>query len=119
MRGTTPQAHRRFEALRRRFGGQAFDTLVRQEKATVLAELRQQYAQVREGWGGSPELYRDLDQWVTQANNAALAALAAKERLAPAFERMFVLADGDWPRFIDSIGRLRSLSQSSARWVLM
>lgn len=119
----TLQAHRRLQKLydvpRPDGVSQAeFDTLVRQEKATVLAELRQQYAQVREGWGGSPELYRDLDQWVTQANNAALAALAAKERLAPAFERMFVLADGDWPRFIDSIGRLRSLSREQRHRML-
>lgn len=95
-----------------------FDTLVREEKRAVMAEMRQQYAQVREGWGGSPDLYRDLDQWVANANNAALAALAAREQLAPAFERMLVLADGDWPRFIDSVRRLSSLTKEQRHRML-
>ena len=78
-------------------------------KKSAMAEFRTQYARLREGWGGDPSRFRNLDLWVERANNASFGAQAAYDQLVPGFERLFEHEGRDWTRFYDAVRRLAEL----------
>ncbi len=77
---------------------------LRQAKQAAFERFRQRHAELRAGWGGHA-LY---DAWVARSNNAALAALADYEDLAPAFEALFHRS-GSWPAFYRAVQDLARL----------
>jgi predicted aminopeptidase len=78
-------------------------------KQATLDQFREQYAQLRAGWGGDPARYRGYDLWVARANNASFGAQAAYDELVPGFEALFVREGRDWTRFYDAVKRLAAL----------
>jgi len=78
-------------------------------KIIAMKEFREQYAQLRDSWGGDPARFRGYDQWVAQANNASFGALAAYDALVPGFEALFEREGRDWARFYDAVRQLAAL----------
>ena len=78
-------------------------------KQSTLHEFRQQYAQLRAGWGGEPARWRGYDRWVEHANNASFGAQAAYDDLVPGFEALFEREGRDWDRFYDAVRRLAAV----------
>jgi predicted aminopeptidase len=87
-------------------------------KQEALAQFRQQYAQLRTGWGGDPARWRGYDRWVEQANNASFGAQAAYDDLVPGFEALFEREGRDWTRFYDAVKRLAALPRDERRKLL-
>jgi predicted aminopeptidase len=78
-------------------------------KTVAYDEFRQDYARLRESWGGDAARFRGYDRWVEQANNASFGAQAAYDDLVPGFEALFRSQQGDWRRFYDAVKRLATL----------
>lgn len=103
FRKLTLEYRGRFDALYR---GTASDAEKRIGKATLLRELRADYATLKATrWGG----YAGYDAWFANANNAAFGVLAAYTELMPAFERLFERAGRDYERFYAEVKRLAEL----------
>ncbi len=75
------------------------------KKATVYAEFREAYAQLKQSWGG----YAGYDTWVANANNAAFGALAAYDDWVDAFETLFKHQGGNWVSFYTAVRELSEL----------
>ena len=74
-----------------------------EQKQRILAELRQQYVQLKIKWGGKG----DYDEWFgRQLNNAQLNSVAAYYDFVPGFERLLEVSGGDLPRFYQAAGLL-------------
>ncbi|MES2940905.1 MAG: aminopeptidase [Pseudomonadota bacterium] len=78
-------------------------------KAEAMREFREQYLQMRAGWGGDPARWRGYDRSVERANNASFGAQAAYDDLVPGFEALFRREGGDWQRFYDAVRALAEL----------
>ncbi len=78
----------------------------RRRKREVLGEMREDYARIRESWGG----YAGYDRWFAQdLGNAQLASVAAYARLVPAFQALLAEQGGDLPRFYEAVRRVSRL----------
>ncbi len=75
-------------------------------KIIAMQDFRNDYAQLKLGWGG----YSGYDAWVAGANNAAFGAQAAYDEWVPGFEALFEQQDRDWPRFYDAVRRLSTMA---------
>ena len=85
----------------------------RRRKAEILAQLRDDHRQLRDGkWSGHP----GFDLWFEQVNNAALGVQAAYHAGVPAFERLFEAEGCDFERFHAQVQAwaARSLAQRQA-----
>jgi len=81
-------------------------------KAAAMHEFRAAYAQLKnEQWAG----YAGYDDWVSRANNASFALLAAYGELSPAFEALFERLGADWPRFYAEVQGLAALPKALRR----
>ena len=121
-----------YDGRRRRFRALALATRKRLEtiysqnegvqreqlKQAALQEFRQQYALLREGWGGDPARWRGYDRWVQQANNASFGAQAAYDELVPGFEALFEREGRDWNRFYDAVRRLAAVPKDERHRML-
>ena len=87
-------------------------------KQAALRQFREQYAQLRAGWGIDPARYRGYDRWVERANNASFGAQAAYDELVPGFEALFVREGRDWKRFYDAVKRLAALPRGERHQLL-
>ena len=69
---------------------------MRAEKAAMFAEMRADYARLRESWGG----FHGYDRWFAQApNNALLASVGIYSTRVPAFQALLAREGGDLQRF--------------------
>ncbi len=84
------------------------------QKAAVMQEFRDRYAQLKAGWGG----FAGYDPWVAQANNASFGAQAAYDELVPGFEALYVREQRDWKRFYDAVRQLAALPREERRRAL-
>jgi predicted aminopeptidase len=80
------------------------------QKNAVLQKFRDDYARLKDSWGG----YGAYDAWVAGANNAAFGAQAVYDEWVPAFELLFAREGEDWQRFYDAVQRL-ALMPAAAR----
>jgi predicted aminopeptidase len=65
-------------------------------KARVLAEMEEEYRQLKASWGG----FAGYDRWFARKpNNATLASVALYTELVPAFRALLEREGGDLPRF--------------------
>ncbi len=81
----------------------------RAAKAELLAQLRADYAQMKQQrWGG----FAGYDAWFTGVNNAALGVLAAYTELADDFERLFEQQGRDFARFYAEAARIAALPKA-------
>jgi predicted aminopeptidase len=81
-------------------------------KLAALQQFRDDYARMRERWGGDPARFRGYDQWVATANNASFGTQAAYDELVPAFEALFAREGGDWQRFYAAAKRLAEMPKN-------
>jgi len=91
----------------------------RSGKLRILAELRERYQALKQGWGG----YAGYDRWFAQdLNNAKLAGVSTYHRQVPVFLALFERERRDFAAFhhaVEAIGRLPSAergAQLQALW---
>ena len=72
--------------------------LIAIKKQEAMQQLREEYAQLKQSWGG----YAGYDIWVANANNASLGAQASYDALVPQFEALFINQGNDWQKFYDA-----------------
>jgi len=96
----------RLEAL---YASDRSDEAKRAAKAELLAQLRADYAQMKQQrWAG----FAGYDPWFANVNNAALGVLAAYTELAGDFERLFAQQGGDFDRFYAEVARIGALPKA-------
>ncbi len=80
------------------------DTTKLHRKQQVFADLRQQYARLRDDdWHG----YKGYDHWIdTPLNNAKLLPFGLYDRGVPAFAALFAHCANAWPCFFAAVRRL-------------
>jgi predicted aminopeptidase len=83
-------------------------------KKAAMADFRERYARLREGWSGRPR-QGAYDAWVVRANNAAFGAQGAYDDLVPSFEALFEHEGRDWPRFYTEVRRIAALPTTEER----
>jgi predicted aminopeptidase len=78
-------------------------------KAELLAQLRSEYAQMKQQrWAG----FTGYDPWFDNVNNASLGVLAAYTELAADFERLFEQQGRDFERFYAEAARIAALPKA-------
>ncbi len=78
-------------------------------KAELLAQLRADYAQMKQQrWGG----FAGYDAWFAGANNASLGVLAAYSEGVADFERLFEQQGRDFERFYSEAARVGALPKA-------
>ena len=86
-------------------------TQKRAAKAELLAQLRADYAQMKQQrWGG----FAGYDAWFASVNNASLGVLAAYNELVADFERLFEQQGRDFERFYAEAARIGRLAEGAA-----
>ncbi len=76
---------------------------LRQEKQRIIDRLRQDYAQLKEQWGGNT----DYDQWFAEPiNNAQLNSVSTYCDLVPGFEQLLKVNGGDVEKFYEAADKL-------------
>lgn len=86
--------------------GQQADTM-RAAKQAEFSWLRENYARLRESWGG----YAGYDRWFEgEINNAKLLPIGLYQRWLPAFAALFEQAGKQWPRFYELVKELGRLA---------
>jgi predicted aminopeptidase len=74
--------------------------VIRAKKQRIIADLRESYAGLKVGWGGSAE----YDGWFAgDINNAQINSVAAYHDLALGFERLLAFEGGDLERFYAAV----------------
>jgi len=87
-------------------------------KRKAMEQFRAEYAQMKEGAGGDPVVWRGYDRWVREANNAFFGAQAAYDELVPGFEAVFHAQGEDWTRFYDAARQLAALPKEERHRLL-
>lgn len=84
-------------------------------KKAVIDQLRSDYEQLKQRWGG----YAGYDRWFKHSlNNAQLNTVAAYYTLVPPLERMLAAHDGNLEAFYREAKSLEKLSQETRRAAL-
>lgn len=88
------------------------ETEMRAGKVDAFARMREDYARLRERWGG----FAGYDRWFDQPlNNARLIAVAAYTDLVPGFEALLNRHVGDFTAFYAEVRGLARLSREERR----
>jgi predicted aminopeptidase len=88
------------------YASERSDEAKRIGKAELLAQLRADYAVMKQQrWSG----FAGYDGWFANANNASLGVLAAYTELADDFERLFAQQGGDFERFYARAAQIGAL----------
>ena len=91
------------------YNSKASDAIKRERKVELLASLKSDYAQLKEGWGG----FSGYDRYFAQdLSNAQLAAIGTYNDLVPGFDALLAQSGGDMPVFFQAVRRLASLPQA-------
>ena len=84
-------------------------------KQTTIDRMLQQYALLKDGWGG----YSGYDSWFEpRPNNAHFVSSYTYRHYIPAFEKILQQQEGDLQRFYTEVERLAELSLPERRQVL-
>ncbi len=81
---------------------------MRERKAAMFEQLRRDYAQLKQSWGG----FAGYDGFFTDINNAQLASFSVYHTLLPAMQRLLAQQGGDIDAFLIEIRRLAALPKS-------
>lgn len=94
--GFVSMLRRHRAALERVYASARSDDEKRRAKAEVFAQLRSDYAELKQQWGG----FAGYDRWFEQPlTNAHLASIASYTERVPAFRALLAEQDGDLPEF--------------------
>jgi predicted aminopeptidase len=81
---------------------------VREQKERVFADLRRDYARLKEEWNGA----NGYDDWFAhELNNAQLNTIANYYDFVPGFEKLLKSKGGDLEKFYEAVERLAKMSQ--------
>ena len=80
---------------------------MRERKSAILAELKQDYRQLKADWGG----FAGYDRFLDEPNNAKLASIAFYNALVPQFQQMLARHQGDLAAFYADVRRLAVLDK--------
>lgn len=81
----------------------------RRAKTEVIAEMKQNYADLKASWGG----YGGYDQWFSQPlNNATLGSVTLYTQWVPAFQALLEQEGGSLPRFYLRVAALAHLPKT-------
>ena len=81
---------------------------MRVRKAALFAELNDDYAKLKQSWGG----FAGFDRWFEgKPNNALLASIAIYTKKVPAFQALLAREGGDLQRFYAEVKALARLSK--------
>ena len=81
----------------------------RARKQQLFAELKQEYARLKESWGG----FSGYDRYFAQdLTNAHLAAVGAYNDLVPAFDALLAQSNGNMPAFYAEVKRIAALPKA-------
>jgi predicted aminopeptidase len=106
FRALTADYRNRLDKLYASEGG---DDAKRAAKAELLAQLRADYALMKQQqWAG----FAGYDPWFANVNNAALGVLAAYTDLAGDFERLFQQQGSDFERFYARVAEIAALPKA-------
>ena len=98
------------------FRGSTSDEEKRAGKIQLMAQMRAEYAQLKQTrWGG----FSGYDGWFEKANNASLGVLAAYNELVPAFQRLFEREGQNFDQFYEAVKRLALLPPLERRQQLL
>ena len=93
--------------LQQNYDSTATDAAKRARKRLLFADLQQDYAALRQGWGG----YTGYDRFFAQdLTNAHLAAVGAYNDRVPAFSALLAQHQGDFPAFYAGVKQLAALA---------
>lgn len=96
-------------ALQQLYASGLDDPAKQREKTRLLAQLRDDYAQLKaQRWGG----YAGYDAWFAGVNNASLGVLAAYTAHVAAFEKLFHQQGDDFERFYAAVRLLAKLPKA-------
>ena len=84
-------------------------TEMRKRKAAMFDALAQDYAGLKQSWGG----YAGYDRFFDEPNNAKLASISFYNRLVPEFLALLHKLNDDLPAFYAEVKRLAQLSKSA------
>ncbi len=88
--------------------------LIANQKQNAMLQLRNEYALLKQSWGG----FAGYDRFIAQANNASLGSLAAYDELVPQFEAVFEKCAKNWPAFYQAISSITPLPKDARRAAL-
>jgi predicted aminopeptidase len=88
------------------------------QKQQAMQQLRDEYAQLKQSWGGQGQQFSGYDRFIAQANNASLGAQAAYDELVPQFEAVFEKRGRDWKAFYQAIQSITPLPKDDRRAAL-
>src|SRR5690606_28428786 len=95
------------QALELNYEREASDDDKRRQKAAIFQALRDDYAALKESWGG----YSGYDRWFAKPlSNARLSAIATYHDFVPGF-RALLEREGDLGKFYAAVGRLAAQSK--------
>jgi predicted aminopeptidase len=84
------------------------------QKQAVMQNLREEYAVLKQSWGG----FAGYDRFIANANNASLGAQAAYDELVPQFEAVFEKRQRNWTVFYEAIRSITPLPKDERRRAL-
>jgi predicted aminopeptidase len=94
------------ERLQEVYASSQPDAVKRERKRDLLAALKQDYAQLKQSWGG----FAGYDRFFAQElNNAHLGAVGAYNDLVPAFDALLAEQGGRFPDFYAAVRQLAAL----------
>jgi predicted aminopeptidase len=85
------------------------------KKQQTMQQLRDEYAQLKQSWGG----FAGYDRFIANANNASLGAQAAYDELVPQFEAVFEKQGKNWTAFYEAIQSIVPLPKDERRQALL
>jgi predicted aminopeptidase len=98
------------QRLQENYEREAADDVKRARKRQLFAELQQDYAALKQGWGG----YAGYDRFFAQdLTNAHLAAIGAYNDRVPAFDALLAEHGGNFPAFYGEVRRLAELPKDA------
>lgn len=101
--------------LARVYDSNSSDNAKRARKAEVFADLRADYAALKNQWGG----YDGFDKWMGQdLNNAHLASIGTYHQHVAAFQQLLARHNHDLPIFYRAVEELAQLSKNARRTAL-
>ena len=87
----------------------------RVRKQRVFADMREEYARLKEDWGG----FSGYDAWFDQpVNNAQLASVVLYTQLVPGFQRMLARQRGELQAFYAEVRTLAGMAEDR-RWAVI
>jgi predicted aminopeptidase len=113
-RARLQEIYKQNQPLAQQGKAQTATDLIANQKQQAMQQLRDEYAQLKQSWGG----FAGYDRFIANANNASLGAQAAYDELVPQFEAVFEKKGKNWTAFYEAIQSIVPLPKDERRSAL-